>query len=86
MLSAGAAHGLHPKLHLDQHGHTGAATLAAEYACTSVDHLNHTTLEEMRLMAAAGVTAVAMPGIEFATALRPPVDCRRIIDSGMTLA
>lgn len=86
MLRAGAGYGLKPKLHLDQHGHTGAAAMAAEFACTSVDHLNHTTLEEMRLMAAAGVTAVAMPGIELATALTPAVDCRRIIESGMTLA
>jgi imidazolonepropionase len=40
----------------------------------------------MRLMAEAGVTAVAMPGIDFATAHVPQVDCRRIIESGMTLA
>lgn len=86
MLAAGARWGLKPKLHLDQHGHTGAAALAAEFGCTSVDHLNHTTLHEMRAMAAAGVTAVALPAIEFATALQPPVDCRRIIESGMTLA
>jgi imidazolonepropionase len=86
ILEAGHDHGLKSKIHLDQLSHTGAATLAAELRCTSVDHLNHTPPDEIRLMADAGVVAVAMPGIDFATAHQPPVDCRRIIDNGMTLA
>jgi imidazolonepropionase len=86
ILEAGHAHGLRSKMHLDQLSHTGAARLAAEMRCTSVDHLNHTPPDEMRLMADAGVVAVAMPGIDFATAHHPPVDCRRILDNGMTLA
>jgi imidazolonepropionase len=86
LLEAGLGYGLKPKLHLDQNSHTGAAALAAEVRATSVDHLNFTPLDEMRLMAGAGVTAVAMPGIDFATGHTPPVDCRRIIESGMTLA
>jgi imidazolonepropionase len=86
ILEAGLRYGLKPKLHLDQLSHTGAAALAAELRCTSVDHLNHTPPDELRLMAAAGVAAVAMPGIDFATAHQPPVDCRRILDSDMLLA
>jgi imidazolonepropionase len=86
IFEVGSRLGLRSKLHLDQLSNTGAARLAAESSCVSVDHLNHTSLEEMRLMAEAGVTAVAMPGIDFATAHVSPVDCRRIIASGMTLA
>jgi imidazolonepropionase len=86
ILEAGHALGLKSKMHLDQLSHTGAAALAAELRCTSVDHLNHTPPDEIRLMAGAGVVAVAMPGIDFATAHQPPVDCRRILDHGMTLA
>lgn len=86
ILEAGLQLGLKPKIHLDQLTHTGAAELAAELGCTSVDHLNHTTLEEMQRMTGAGVTAVAMPGIDFATAHQPPVDCRKILQSDMQLA
>lgn len=86
ILDVGRQLGLTPKMHLDQLSHTGAATLAAELGCVSVDHLNHTTVAEMRQLAKAGVTAVAMPGIDFATAHHPPVDCRQIVASGMRLA
>ncbi len=86
ILEAGERLGLRSKIHLDQLSHTGAAQLAARLGCTSVDHLNYTPLEDMQMMAAAGVVAVAMPGIDFATAHHPPVDCRRILESGMPLA
>jgi imidazolonepropionase len=86
ILGAGLQLGIAPKMHLDQLSHTGAASLAAELACASVDHLNHTTPDEMRQLAKVGVTAVAMPGIDFATSHKPPVNCRQIIASGMRLA
>ena len=86
ILQAGLQLGIAPKLHLDQLSHTGAAGLCAELSCVSVDHLNHTTASEMKRLAVAGVTAVAMPGIDFATAHQPPVNCRQILESGMRLA
>jgi imidazolonepropionase len=86
ILQAGLQLGIAPKVHLDQLSHTGAADLCAELSCVSVDHLNHTTASEMRRLAVAGVTAVAMPGIDFATAHQPPVNCRQILESGMRLA
>lgn len=86
IMEAGVRFGLRPKMHLDQLGHTGAGGLAAAVGCVSVDHLNHTSLPEMQLLAEAGITAVAMPGIDFATAHQPPVNCRQIIASGMRLA
>jgi imidazolonepropionase len=86
ILEAGAAFGMRPKLHLDQYSHSGAAALAAELPCVSVDHLNFTSREEIARLAAAGVAGVVMPGIDFATAHPEPVDCRVMLDRGMTVA
>lgn len=86
ILNAGVAAGLRPKLHLDQYSHTGAASLAAALPCVSVDHLNFTTGEEVSRLAEAGVAGVVMPGIDFATAHPRPVDCRVLLERGMTLA
>ncbi len=86
ILEAGAAHGLLPKLHLDQYTHTGAAELAADVRCVSVDHLNFTTDAEMARLGQIGAVGVIMPGIDFATAHPRPVDCRRLLEQGMPLA
>ncbi|MBX6341298.1 MAG: imidazolonepropionase, partial [Thermomicrobiaceae bacterium] len=86
ILEAGLARGLRPKLHLDQYSHTGAARLAAELGCVSVDHLNYTPPEEQRLLAAAGVVAVVMPGIDFAVAHPRPIDARALLAQELTLA
>jgi imidazolonepropionase len=86
ILRAGLAHGLKPKIHIDQYEYTGAADFTARLRCTSADHLNYTKPEEMRTLAAAGVVGVAMPGLEFSVAHPRPVDCRAIIESSMTLA
>ncbi|HEV2108776.1 MAG TPA: imidazolonepropionase [Thermomicrobiales bacterium] len=86
VLEAGIAHGLRPKIHLDQYAHTGAARIAADVRCASADHLNFTGAAERRLLADAGVVGVAMPGLDFAVAHPRPVDIRALIDDGMTVA
>lgn len=86
VLEAGRAHRLQPKIHLDQYVATGAAALTAGLPCVSADHLNFTTAEEARALAAAGVVGVAMPGLDFAVAHPKPVDIRRLIEAGMTVA
>lgn len=86
ILEAGIAHGLRPKIHLDQYTYTGAARVAADLRCVSADHLNFTRVTERRLLAGAGVVGVAIPGLDFAVAHPRPVDIRALIDAGMTVA
>jgi imidazolonepropionase len=86
VLEAGIAHGLRPKIHLDQYSHTGAAALTADLRCISADHLNDTTPAEIATLAAAGVVGVAMPALDFAVAHPRPVDIRALIDGGMEIA
>jgi imidazolonepropionase len=54
--------GLRVKLHADQLSDGGGAALAAEFGALSADHLEYTSHEGVRAMAAAGVVAVMLPG------------------------
>lgn len=85
VLEAGVAHGLRPKLHLDQYRYSGAALLAAELKCVSVDHLNFTPPEEVRKLAEAGVVGVIMAAIDFAVAHPRPIAARSLLVEGLTL-
>lgn len=86
ILEAGLAVGLRPKVHIDQYSHTGAIDTVARLRCVSADHLNYTTLAEMRLLAAAGVVGVLMPSIDFAVDHPRLADGRAMLDAGMTIA
>jgi imidazolonepropionase len=54
--------GLPVKLHADQLSDLGGAALAAEFDGLSADHVEHTSLESVRAMAAHGTVAVLLPG------------------------
>ncbi len=54
--------GLPVKLHADQLSDLGGAALAARYGALSADHLEYTSEEGARAMAAAGTVAVLLPG------------------------
>ncbi|MEQ8331101.1 MAG: imidazolonepropionase [Longimicrobiales bacterium] len=79
VLAAGARHGLARRVHADQRTDSGGAALAAECGAASADHLEHTSEEGVRAMAAAGTAAVLLPGAAYT--LRdptvPPVDAFR---------
>jgi imidazolonepropionase len=54
--------GLRVKLHADQLSNSGGAQLAARFKALSADHLEYTDEAGVRAMAAAGTTAVLLPG------------------------
>ena len=54
--------GLPVRLHADQLSDQGGAALAARYGARSADHLEHTSEDGVRAMAAAGTVAVLLPG------------------------
>jgi len=86
ILSAGVAHGLAPRIHTDAYANIGGSSLAANLPAITADHLNYTTEEEMHRMAAAGVTGVVLPALDFAVAHPKPFDARSMLAAGMTLA
>jgi imidazolonepropionase len=86
VLDAGAAHGLHPKLHVDQLSPGGGAELAAEMGALSADHLDHVSQAGIEALAAAGVVAVLLPGAVFFLGLREYAPARRLLDAGVRVA
>lgn len=86
ILEAGARAGLKPKIHADQYADVGAADLAADLGAVSADHLNFSRPEGRRRMAAAGVTAVLMPLIDFAVRHPRPIQARDWVDAGLRIA
>ena len=62
VFEAATAAGLPVRLHADQRSDQGGAALAARFAARSADHLEHTSEDGVRAMAAAGTVAVLLPG------------------------
>lgn len=85
VLGAGLKHGLRPKLHVDQLHDVGGGQLAAEVGAISADHLEFTSDEGRRAMAAASVVGVCLP---FASLYlnQPPMDARAFIEGGVDVA
>lgn len=67
------------KLHADQLSDGGGAELAAHFNALSADHLEYTSAAGVKAMAAAGTTAVLLPGafITLGETQKPPTDALR---------
>lgn len=85
ILAAAQHHNLDLRVHADQLGYVGAASLAAELSAASADHLDFATDEDLGRMRAAGTVAVLLPAVSFSMRLPFP-DGRRVWDSGVTVA
>jgi imidazolonepropionase len=77
--------GLGARVHACQFGDTGGARLAAEIGAASADHLDHVRPEDATRLAAAGVTAVLVPGASH-TLRRPQAPAKMLAERGCTLA
>jgi len=86
VLEAGLEHGLRPKLHADQLSPGGGAELAAEVGAVSADHLDHVSDHGIAALAAAGVTAVLLPGAVFFLGLHDYAPARRLLEAGVRVA
>jgi imidazolonepropionase len=62
LFHAARRHGLPVKLHAEQLSDQGGAALTARYHGLSADHLEYLSAEGIAAMAAAGTTAVLLPG------------------------
>lgn len=80
--------GLPVKLHAEQLSNLGGAKLAARYGALSADHIEYLDEDGVRAMAAAGTTAVLLPGAFYTLreTQAPPVDALRKHDVPMALA
>lgn len=85
ILEAGARHGLRAKFHADEFTTLGGAELAAEVRALSADHLLKASLEGIRRMKEAGVTAALLPGTAFFLGL-PYAPARKFLETGVRVA
>lgn len=79
VFEAASRHGLRVKLHADQLSDSAGAALAASCGALSADHLEHTSEEGVRALAAAGTVAVMLPvAFYFLRETRvPPIEALR---------
>lgn len=85
ILAAGRAHGLRPKLHVDQLTDGGGGALAAEVGAVSADHLEHVSAEGIAAMSEADVVAVTLPLATLYLNQSPP-PARAMLDAGLAVA
>ena len=86
VLKAGLAHGMKPKLHVDEFENLGGVTLAVEIGATSVDHLDVTPPAEIKRLAASDTIGVVIPAVNFNLGSCHFADARGFIDAGVALA
>ena len=79
VFGAAQAHGLPVRLHADQLSNLHGAALAAGFGALSADHLEYTDDAGAAAMAAAGTTAVLLPGATYVLreARHPPIESFR---------
>ncbi len=82
--SAGA-HGLRPRLHVDQLSDGGGAAFAAEIGAASADHLEFASDAGIAALAEAGVVAVSLP-LAALYLQQPPLEARKLIEAGVRVA
>ena len=86
ILEAGLSAGLKARIHANELGHSGGATLAARLPVRSADHLVFVDDEEAMALAASGVVATLLPAAAFYLKLGRFAPARRLIDQGVAVA
>jgi imidazolonepropionase len=85
IFQAAADRGLPARVHAEQLTRSGGAALAADIGAASADHLDHVNEADARDLAAAGVTAVLVPGASY-TLRSPQAPGPMLIEHGVTVA
>ena len=86
VLHAGRENGLTPRLHADEFVDSQGARVAAEVGAASADHLIAVSEAGIQHLAAAGITAVMLPGTSFFLMKHNYAPARRLIDAGVPVA
>lgn len=74
------------KAHVDEFTNLGGTRMAIELGATSIDHLDATSDEEIRLLADSDTIAVVTPTVNFNFGATEFADARKLIDAGCAVA
>lgn len=86
ILQAGKAHGMTPKIHVDQFTSLGGVQMALALGAVSCDHLEVTTPEDRARLAQSDAVAVVLPAVTFHLGSQQFANARAMIDDGCALA
>jgi imidazolonepropionase len=85
ILMAGMKYGLTPKLHANELDYSGGVQAGVKYNALSVDHLECTGDEEIKILLGSETMPTLLPGSAFFLGLKdPPV--RKMIEAGLPVA
>ena len=85
ILAAAGRLGLLPRLHVDQLSAAGGAEFAAGVGAVSADHLEMSSDEGLKALAASGTIAVILP-LASLCASQPPLNARKLLRAGVRVA
>ncbi len=85
ILMAGVKHGLQPKIHANELDFSGGIQVGVKYNALSVDHLEFTGEEEIRVLKESNTMPTLLPGAAFFLEMEYP-PARKMIDSGLPVA
>ncbi|MDQ3748948.1 MAG: imidazolonepropionase [Acidobacteriota bacterium] len=86
ILEAGKRFGMKIKAHVDEFTNLGAARMAIELGATSIDHLDATSDEEIKLLANSETIGIVTPTVNFNFGSAEFADARKMIDAGCAIA
>jgi imidazolonepropionase len=86
ILTTARAAGMKLRIHADELGPSGGATVAAAVGARSADHLVFADADSARALSAAGVVATLLPSAAFYLKLGRYAPARMLIDSGVAVA
>lgn len=86
VLTTGKTLGLAPRIHADELSPIGGASLAAEVAALSADHLLFASADGIEAMARAGVVATLLPGTSVFLRMNRYAPAREMIRAGVAVA
>lgn len=78
--------GFELKAHVDEFTNLGCARAAIELGATSIDHLDATSDEEIKLLAASETIGIVTPTVNFNFGAAHFADARKMIDAGCAVA
>ncbi len=85
LLNAAMKYGLRPKIHANELAKSGGIQVGVKYNALSVDHLEYTGEEEMRVLKDSETMPTVLPGAAFFLGM-PYAPARQMIDYGLPLA
>ena len=85
ILEAGAKHGMVPKIHANELALSGGVQTGVKHHALSVDHLEYTGDEEIRVLLGSDTMPTLLPGASFFLGM-PYAPARKMIDAGLPVA